>query len=257
MKAPERNTNVPANITKVADLIIPGENRWNEEKLQQLFTQFEVTKIMETHLPSTETNSRDKLLWTHHPAGEFSAKSYIRTLTDRQPSTSTTSEFPWKILWSLKSIVPKIQLFIWRILNNGVAVAGNLVRHIRGVNGNCRLCNKEIETVDHLFLHCQATQAVLFASPMNLRTGLRPNDTVQDCISRWLNEGGDFCNMKMGACMFWALWKARNNIVFNKGKFVIQSIIKEAMYWFNLEIPTDEAMSIPTEAKFLEAHKNI
>ncbi|XP_026384221.1 uncharacterized protein LOC113279769 [Papaver somniferum] len=230
MKAPTRNSNDPTDISKVKDLIIVDEHRWNEKKLQQHFTQSEVMKIMEIHLSSTETNSRDKLLWTPHPSCDFSAKSYLRMLADRQPSTSTRSDFPWKRLWKLNKITPKMQMFIWRILKNGLAVGSNMQKHIKGINSEYKLCNNETETIDHLFIHCQATQAALFASPMNLRTGLRPTDIVQECISSWLKEGGDYSKMRMGACMFWAIWKTRNNIIFNKGKFDIHAIIKENVW---------------------------
>lgn len=107
-------------------------------------------------------------------------------------------------------------------------MAGNISKHIKGINSECRFCNAEVETIDHLFLYCQAAQAVLFASPMNLRVNTTNGDTIQKFISNWLCEGGDHSKLKIGACLFWAIWKSRNNIIFNNGKFNIQTIIKEA-----------------------------
>ncbi|XP_026435722.1 uncharacterized protein LOC113333468 [Papaver somniferum] len=37
----------------------------------------------------------------------------------------------------------------------------------------------------------------------------------------------------MGACLWWAIWNARNKVVFEKRSFNIQTIINEGLYWYN------------------------
>ncbi|XP_026410366.1 uncharacterized protein LOC113305559 [Papaver somniferum] len=154
-------------------------------------------------------------------------------------------------------LAPKIQLFIWRLLKNGLAVTGNLSKHIPGINDECRLCNKATETMEQFFLHCEASQAVLFASPMSLRTSMNPSITVKDYLASWLNEGGEYMKFKMGTCLYWDLWKARNNIIFNGGKFSIQGTLKEAMYWYNMQLSTDVYEVIPTEKDILQDEKDL
>lgn len=44
---PMMNTSLAADITKVSELIIKNPNRWDEEKLHQIFTSTEATKIKE------------------------------------------------------------------------------------------------------------------------------------------------------------------------------------------------------------------
>ncbi|XP_026416512.1 uncharacterized protein LOC113311945 [Papaver somniferum] len=155
----------------------------------------------------------------------------------RTPSTSTNNELPWKKYWSVRNIPPRIQMFGWRMLKNGLPVASNIKKHIQGINDDCRLCERHTECMEHLFLYCQLTQAVLFASPLSLRIGECPNLSVKDIIFMWLEEGGDYAKLGMGLCVLWAIWKGRNDVVFNKKKFNI----REKDYW---EPPEGEKIKI-------------
>lgn len=244
------------NINQVSDLIIKEERRWNEDKLKQLFNHSEVLKILEIHLPAANgTDSTDKMIWKNHPKGTFSSKSFIKILTSKKPSGSHNIDFPWKKYWKVSILAPKLQLFIWRLLKNGVAVAGNISKHIVGINDECKLCNKATETVDHLFIQCEASQEVLFASPLSLRVSPNHNITVKELIKSWLNEVRELLKLKMIVSLLWAIWKTRNNISFNNGKFSIQDTIKEIMYWFNMKKTTDMLDIIPTEKDMLQTWK--
>lgn len=91
------------------------------------------------------------------------------------------------------------------------------------MNIDCRLCNKATETAEHLFLHRESSQDVLFSSPMSPGTIANPNTIVQDYIASWLAEDEKYFKFKMENYVFWALWKDINNIVFNNGKFNIKT----------------------------------
>lgn len=94
-------------------------------------------------------------------------------------------------------------------------MAGNISKHIKEVNVECRLCNGAVETIDHLFLHYQSSHATLFASPMSLIVN-NDHNTVEEYINLWMKDEDNYASLKMGACVFWAIWKARNSVVFNK-----------------------------------------
>ncbi|XP_026425712.1 uncharacterized protein LOC113321947 isoform X2 [Papaver somniferum] len=225
--------------------------------MQQIFTPTEVTKIKEIHIPAeSEEHTADKLLWTYHPKGDFSTKSFLKTLNDRTPSTSTNNVFPWKKFWSVRNIPPRIQLFVWRMLKNGLHIARNIKKHIHGINDDCRLCDRNVECIEHLFLYCQLTQAVLFTSPLSLRIGKCPNQSVKDIIIQWMEEGGDYAKLKMGMCVFWTIWKGRNGVVFNKKKFNIIEVIQEALYWYNMKLEVEINKAQPTENDLMEAQKD-
>lgn len=114
----------------------------------------------------------------------------------------------------------------------------------------------EVETINHLFLHCQATKAVLFASLMCLRIEDDQRITIQNYIVNWIFVRGGYVKLRMGACLLWAIWKSRNNIVFDRRRFNIEAILKEAAYWFNMETSNVEDSTIPTEDDFLDAQSD-
>lgn len=96
----------------------------------------------------------------------------------------------------------------------------------------------------------------MFASPLSLRTGEQPDKTIQDYVIQWLADGGDFARKKMGACLWWAIWKAKNVVIFKKEKLNIQFVIKEAMYWYNMEMTVGEMESIPDQSNMLESRND-
>ncbi|XP_026459561.1 uncharacterized protein LOC113360246 [Papaver somniferum] len=61
--------------------------------------------------------------------------------------------------------------------------------------------------------------------------------SCKQIIAGWLAEKGNYEVFKMGSCLMWALWKNINDKIFNCRNHSIQSIIKEAVFWFNYSSP--------------------
>uniref|UniRef100_A0A2N9GWZ4 Reverse transcriptase domain-containing protein n=1 Tax=Fagus sylvatica TaxID=28930 RepID=A0A2N9GWZ4_FAGSY len=78
----------------------------------------------------------------------FAIKRYYRSLS---PSSSTL--FPWKIIWKAK-VPPRVTFFSWSAALGKVLTIDNL--HTRGLilQEWCCICKCNGESVDHLFLHC-------------------------------------------------------------------------------------------------------
>ncbi|KAI3877168.1 hypothetical protein MKW92_051123 [Papaver armeniacum] len=199
-----------------------------------------------------EESTEEKLLWIHHPNGVFPAKSFIKTHQEGIPSSNAGNfeDFPWKKFRLVKVLPLKIHMFLWRLLNNGTSVRSRLMKYCNNFNVECRLCNGAVESMEHLFLYCPVSQAFLFASPLSFRTDERMNLSVHDYIKSWLLEGGesgDYSKLKLGACLLWVIWKTRNNILFNKGKVNMQSMMHEAFYWYNLDATVQDITVLLTE----------
>ncbi|XP_026460734.1 uncharacterized protein LOC113361851 [Papaver somniferum] len=64
--------------------------------------------------------------------------------------------FPHKQLWNPK-IPLKVSFLVWTLCFNGAPTNDYLARTDRANTGNCILCNAELETNEHLFLHCKET----------------------------------------------------------------------------------------------------
>jgi hypothetical protein len=84
----------------VADLFLQGTKVWNVDLLHDLFYPTTVQKILQIHIPCT--NSRDKWTWMPSSFGTFSVKSAreVSSIPPSRPSLLTLAA--WQALWRLK-----------------------------------------------------------------------------------------------------------------------------------------------------------
>lgn len=133
----------------------------------------------------------------------------------------------------------------------------NLGKRIKGINQGCRMCNAAIEDVEHIFFHCPVAVMVFFGSPLGCRTEQHRGLSSKQIIAGWLAEKGNYDGCKMAGCVMWALWKNRNEEVFNNKDQSIQNIIKETLFWYNYINPTllEEEHCVTSVHKKKEANK--
>lgn len=60
------------------------------------------------------------------------------------------------------------------------------------------------------------------------------HNDIKTTISIWLAEGKDYEVFRMGSCVWWAIWLARDEMIFQGKNLNIHKIIREAQYWFKL-----------------------
>lgn len=97
----------------------------------------------------------DVIRWTPSHNGLLSVKSAYRVVINNVYGNEQIT-FPWKKFWKTK-LPPKIKHFLWKCMNDCLAVRNLLSRHAQGVEDICSFCNHEPETIDHLLLHCSVT----------------------------------------------------------------------------------------------------
>jgi len=130
-----------------------------------------------------------------------------------------------KRAWKHKLLSPNIKTFVWRIIRRAIATgarAGNLSRRI---NKNCDRCNT-IENDAHLLFHCHFARAVWFSSRTPLRTSLLPfeQDGIQDILAAIINTNITDSYFHRIMITLWYLWKARNDLCFQKKKWTILQV---------------------------------
>ncbi|CAL1360747.1 unnamed protein product [Linum trigynum] len=101
---------------KVAELLVPGEGRWADEKLDQWFDPATCRDIRSIPLPRRDVE--DKLVWHGTCDGIFSVKSayHLAVLVDKQkgtltPTVSLMGRRSRLRLWN-SSIHPKLKVFL-------------------------------------------------------------------------------------------------------------------------------------------------
>ena len=93
----------------------------------------------------------DRVIWTASKCGAFSVKSLYSIL---EPEDSPL--FPSGSIWRA-SVPPKLTFFAWEASWGKFLTLEQLQRRGYSLANKCFLCLSEVETVDHLLLHCVKT----------------------------------------------------------------------------------------------------
>ncbi|XP_071695457.1 uncharacterized protein [Rutidosis leptorrhynchoides] len=171
-------------------------------------------------------NSPDFFLWNAEQNNLFTVADAISILV-----LSSDFEVPiWpKVIWNNK-VPSKIMLFHWLAIRKSILVRDVLSRrHILPPNSStlCVWCLDNIESIDHLLLHCRWSFNVwtdLFRW-WNLRWVIPRS--IEDFSFDWYYGMGikasKFWKL-IGPATIWVIWVARNDVIFDN-KYSCRSVI--------------------------------
>lgn len=76
-----------------------------------------------------------------------------------------------KRIWSLQTI-PKIKLFLWRVLSGAIAVAERIQSRGIPLDSVCKLCGGAVKTIFHMLFVCLIAKCILdFANVLSPPNG--------------------------------------------------------------------------------------
>ncbi|KAK8652085.1 hypothetical protein V6N13_061109 [Hibiscus sabdariffa] len=78
--------------------MVPGTNRWDERKVDQIFIDRDKQSILNCPIART---LEDKVIWDHHPRGMYTTRSCHQRLLDREEERSSVSAI-WKDMAKLQ-----------------------------------------------------------------------------------------------------------------------------------------------------------
>ncbi|XP_048498238.1 uncharacterized protein LOC125496736 [Beta vulgaris subsp. vulgaris] len=199
----------------VSDLIDQSKN-WKPSIIWKLYSLEDAKEILATHIPREEIE--DEIGWSQTKNRRYSVKSGYWFLNgDRQVQPSNTVF--WNQFWKA-DIFPKWKHFLWKILNNALPTADNLLkRRIPGIKQMCCLCNSHNETPVHLFRDCVMTQRI-WSTSLGIVASNGNHLTVQEWIKNFLNlfkkrKREDSLRMEIDfISTLWGIWVHRNEIIF-------------------------------------------
>lgn len=105
------------------------------------------------------------------------------------------------------------------------------------MNSRCYLCEEQLETVNHLFLHCRwADQLWRIFSSLRKINWVKPRD-IEQLLSCWINVGAATKEERwkiVPACIWWTIWRERNQRCSEDKKSNIQTFKMNclALYYF-------------------------
>lgn len=152
--------------------------------------------------------------------------------------TPTANHILYKTIWNSK-VSPKLQLFLWKIVPGAITIGENLAKRGLLANITCRHCG-ELETTEHIFLHCNFTRQV-WASQL-WKLNFNPSDCASFSEALLLSAGqtnlpplGVTWNFFPWIC--WGIWTARNYRIFESidtsPAEILAKSIRNAREWAN------------------------
>ncbi|KAM0003966.1 putative reverse transcriptase zinc-binding domain-containing protein [Helianthus debilis subsp. tardiflorus] len=203
-----------ADRVSIANGVISVNFSWTRQPCGQQEMK-ELADLCAALQASSIGHDGDRWMWVDEPTGIFS----VRSLKERMQK-ATYSDLGLNFKWN--SWVPiKVNFLTWRLILNSVPTLAALAhRNVNHGSTTCKLCGREEETTDHLFISCNFAQS------------------VWDFVSVWCKirslyilELKDLVNIHNQVCgsakwrkalftaiqaTLWCLWKTRNDAIFNQ-----------------------------------------
>ena len=166
--------------------------------------------------------AEDCWLWKETKDGIFSVKSLYSILDSRRGV-----QFPINIIWN-PCVPTKVGFFAWEAFWGKVLTLDQLKKRGRCLANRCFLCGEEEESIDHILIQCSKAR-VLWELLFTLFgvSWVLPY-SVRDTLCGWsgFNMGKKRIKVWKAApsCIFWAVWKERNRIVFYNEELSIHRV---------------------------------
>lgn len=122
---------------------------------------------------------------------------------------------------------------MWRVLTQRLAVGDKFLK--LGILGDPLYahCEKDIETMEHLFLHCESTR--ILWSWVNLSFGILVPQVLIEELWFFLFKLSPPIKFLLSAAVqltIYYLWKARNSLRFQAVNLTPEVILKKIQHWF-------------------------
>ena len=150
--------NIFVDLLLTVDQLVDTQNKcWNSEKLEELFYEEDINRILAM---KTAFDQQDYWVWLHNKNGSYSVKSgywFINKLNrpeeirvaEARPSLNELKAEVWKM-----ATAPKIKTFIWRAISNAISVGELLVKRRINLDPVCQACGFQGESINHIIVGC-------------------------------------------------------------------------------------------------------
>ncbi|CAN1844985.1 Transposon TX1 uncharacterized 149 kDa protein [Linum perenne] len=201
---------------KVSDLAATDGRSWDDEIVRSVFVDRDIDAILK--LRPLRPDMEDRVIWRWSLNGEYTVRSAYHALMQARPTMEELRvDGDWRKLWNI-DVPPKMRHLMWRIARNVVPTRHAIMhRGIPGVEDKCGLCGNGYETVEHLFLDCEVARRCWQVAGADevLPPGVSESNTWTNWYMKVIRDGSTETQRKV-AIVTWALWKERNDRVWNQ-----------------------------------------
>ncbi|XP_074314409.1 uncharacterized protein LOC141649624 [Silene latifolia] len=191
---------------RVAELMVDGENRWDEAKIDSMFLPFEAVRIKGIRLGKTGY----KLLVED---GELEVGQ----------SDFANEGWLWKVIWKVP-VLPRIKVFMWQLCHDAIPTKANIARRMGSDDVACPRCHSERESCFHAIRGCGWGDEVW--EEVGVDKGVWRGDMlVRDWLEAALRELGEKERV-LFLVTCWVLWERRNKLVFEGERWDVGGIMR-------------------------------
>ena len=187
-----------------------------------------VTALFQKLQPvAIQRRNQDKLRWIPSKKWTFKVKDFFRAL-----SRAEGRGFPWKSVWWTKS-PHRAAFFVWPAAFGKIFTLNSLRKRQVVVINRCFMCKKDGESIDHLLLHCEVAHALWYNIFSRLGLSWVMPSSVLDLCACWCSSGRTRSAVvwkMVPICIFWSIWRERNNRCFEDLKSSLEEILASLLY---------------------------
>lgn len=200
-----------------------GERSWDEEVIRDLFNERDQRCILSTRVHTRILD--DLLYWNREVSGKYSVKSAYRMLQERKPSGNyrANSKF-WECMWRIKAPAKVLNL-VWRAASDLLPTLGVLKQKNVPVVSMCPVCDGDEETTLHALAMCP--KAAQIWSLLIPDIDQQVQGDFFDWMDRVLSQV-DKDQRALIATVSWAIWRARNEKVWNNKNSSVNGVLFSA-----------------------------
>uniref|UniRef100_A0A803Q2U2 RNase H type-1 domain-containing protein n=1 Tax=Cannabis sativa TaxID=3483 RepID=A0A803Q2U2_CANSA len=211
---------------KVASLMCVGENSWDSEIINDLFDDRDKALIL--GIPLSQANREDCWSWLLEKSGIYSVKSAYRFLQQSKNNGQQNSAL-WKDFWKIE-VPSKVLHFGWKAITGCLPTKVQLqIKHVP-VDNLCPFCNVAAETIIHVLVYCP------YANSCWIRSSISISTDAFVSFSDWFEAqvaGKNGSLLKEILMIAWAIWNARNKLVWDKKSMLAADVVLSARSTLN------------------------
>ena len=198
------------NGVNVSQLMVVGQNEWDVDLLKDLFDERDLELIR--NIPISREDE-DVWYWRFDRLGSYTVKSgYYALLKSFLGSESLNFQGFWRSLWRLK-VPPKAKNFLWQAAKECLPTKVQLRSKHVPVDDTCPFCQDGSETIVHVLVSCP------FVVACWRQVGYNFSPMVSYYFLDWIStlfDSLDEEKRSIVAMVCWALWRCRNDLVWNQ-----------------------------------------
>lgn len=135
----------------------------------------------------------------------------------------------WKEVWGQKDLLPKIRMFVWRLLVSVLPLRNILHWFVESMDPMCPLCDEEPETAHHAFFSCRIVKPVRRDMAYTIIDLINNDAYVLDSWYLMLQQCLTEEMKKLLIYSLWSIWLQRNGIVFQNAPISVQTTCARAL----------------------------